>query len=153
MTFHRFLFSPSTLFSWLFCPCFSFHLCTFISLVLWFYGGRGRLTAPFLTSTLIFSGFHMHSLSRVQWSLARMYSSANGLLFFCFFFLLCSFSKSNGRLSCCLLVVHCATISQQTSYKGLLLVAFSGKTQIVQVAHCVMGFWLWQTSMTCCIKV
>lgn len=26
---------------------------------------------------------------------------------------------------------------------------FSGKTYKVQVAFCVMGFWLWQTAMTC----
>lgn len=36
--------------------------------------------------------------------------------------------------------------NQQMSYKGLLLVAFSGKTQIVQVAPDFTGFWWEGTS-------
>jgi len=42
---------------------------------------------------------------------------------------------------------------QQTAYKGLLLAAFSGKAQIVQVAPGFMGFWFWGTSKISGVKV
>lgn len=110
LTFHRFLFSPSTLFPWLFCPCFFFHLCTFVSLILWFCGGRRMLTAPFLTSTLIFSGFQMHFISRAQWSPVNTLLLTH--IYFFVVFLSKMIPKSSGRLSCCLLVEHCSRTSK-----------------------------------------
>lgn len=123
------------------------HFVFLDSLVLWW---KRNIDCIFPTSPLIFSDFHIHSLSRAQWSPANTYSSANTRIFFCCI----SFpDDSQIQWNTVLLLAHWGLWHNlQTSYKELLLVAF-WKTQIVQVAPCAMGFWLWQTWMACCIEV
>lgn len=77
----RFLFSPSTLFPWLFYPSFFFQLLTFVFLILQFHGGKRNIDCtialsllPYLFSVL-FTCTHlvMHIVVQPTCTLLLMY--------------------------------------------------------------------------------
>lgn len=138
----RFLFSPSTLFPWLFYPSFFFHLPTSVFLILQLQGGKRNIDCtvalallPPLFSLLSTCGLLvMHIDFQPKCTLLLMYMQF--------------FTRSHSLMAPNLVEGRALWHNQQTSYKVLLLAAFSGKAQIVQVAPVFMGFWFWGTFKT-----